>query len=235
MLQASYVILFVILISVILWFYNSALKKSNIAPKRRFKKLLIIVIILGLWLITHYIISTTGFYRDLSLPPRIPLFMIVPLFLFTIIFMYKNRNSDILDKLPIHIPIFFQSFRAFIEVLFYFTFTQGILPKQVTFDGYNYDVLLGISAIFMGLYAMRKNASKKLLIAWNITGIGIVLFAAFIFVTSFYNPSVWGESAKFISEEFNQFPYLLLPSFLMPSAIFVHIVSITQLIKQSNS
>ncbi|OIQ15809.1 MAG: hypothetical protein BM557_10955 [Flavobacterium sp. MedPE-SWcel] len=160
--------------------------------------------------------------------------MIAPVFLFTIIFMYKNRNSSVLDKLPTHVPIFYQSFRAFIEVLFYFTFTQGILPKQVTFDGYNYDVLLGISAIFMGFYAMRKNASKKLLIVWNIIGIGIVLFAAFIFITSFYVPSVWGESTEFISQEFNQFPFLLLPTFLMPSAIFVHILSITQLRKQSN-
>ncbi|QYJ67400.1 hypothetical protein [Flavobacterium litorale] len=161
--------------------------------------------------------------------------MIIPLFLFTVIFLFKNRNSNILKNLPIHIPIFYQSFRAVIEVLFYYTFLAEILPVQATFHGYNYDVLLGISALFIGLYAMQKNASKKLLIAWNIVGIAIVLFAAFIFITSFYAPSVWGTSTKFILREFNQFPFLLLPTFFMPSAIFVHVLSIIQLRKQLNN
>jgi hypothetical protein len=157
--------------------------------------------------------------------------MIFPLFLFAVVFLYRNKNSSLLHALPIHVPIFYQSFRAIIEVLFYFTFLQGILPVQVTFDGANYDVLLGISALFVGYYALRKSVSKRLLIVWNYIGIGVVGFAAFTFITSFYFPSIWGQENVEISQAFNQFPFLLLPAFFMPSAIFMHILSIIQLKK----
>lgn len=229
MLKSAYIILFIVLWALILFIHNSALKKINVQPKMRQKKLLISSMVLALWLVIQYIISENGFYHNLSLPPRIPLFMILPLFLFIIIFLNKKKQSPIIHAVPIYLPIAYQSFRAIIEPLFYFTFLQGILPIQVTFEGVNYDVLLGISAIFMGLYAFRKNASKKLLIVWNFIGIGVVAFAAFTFISSFYFPSIWGQENSVISQEFNQFPFLLLPLFFMPSAIFMHVLSIIQL------
>ncbi|PCJ97183.1 MAG: hypothetical protein COA50_05970 [Flavobacteriaceae bacterium] len=232
MLKTSYILLFVLLWTLIIFVYNASLKKAIVPPKTQWKKLLIPTLVLALWLILQYTISESGFYHNLSLPPRIPLFMIFPLLLFMLIFLYSKRKSPIIHAIPIYIPIGYQSFRALIEVLFYYTFLQGILPLQVTFEGANYDVLLGISAIFMGIYAFKKNASKKLLLVWNFIGIGVVAFAAFIFITSFYFPSIWGQENAEISEEFNQFPFLLLPTFFMPSAIFMHILSIIQLRKR---
>ena len=229
MLKTSYILLLILLWTLILFVYNSAMKKIMIQPKDRKKKLLTPSLVFALWLIVQYIISETGFYHNLSLPPRIPLFMILPLFLFTLFFLKKNKKSPIIQAIPVYIPIAYQSFRAIIEPLFYFTFLQGILPVQVTFEGANYDVLLGISAIFIGLYAFRKNASKKFLIVWNYIGIAVVAFAAFTFITSFYFPSIWGGENSEISQEFNQFPFILLPLFFMPSAIFMHGLSIIQL------
>jgi fatty acid desaturase len=158
-----------------------------------------------------------------------PLFIILPLFLFTFVFLIRNKKSEVLLNVPKHIPIAYQSFRAFIEVIFYFTFLKGILPVQVTFEGANYDVLFGISAVFVGIYSFKKNASKRALIIWNVIGIGVVAFAAFTFITSFYFPSIWGLDDSQLSQEFNQLPYLLLPLFFMPSAIFMHVLSIIQL------
>jgi hypothetical protein len=227
MLKLAYILLFIILFAIILYFYNSAIKKNNVTSTFRKKKLIIIVLSVFSWLLIHYMISLTGFYNNYS-TPRVPLFMVVPLFLFTAIFLFMNKNNKILSMIPIHIPIAYQSFRLIIELLFYFTFLKGILPIQVTFEGANYDVLLGFSAIFFAIYAYKKPDSKKLLIAWNLLGIGIVLFAAFTFISSFYYPSIWGEDAS-VPEKFIQFPFLLLPSFFMPSAIFMHVLSIVQL------
>jgi hypothetical protein len=218
-----------VLWTLILCVYNTALQKTMTQRKTRRKKLFITSFVMAIWLGIQYLLSENGFYSNLNLAPRIPLFMVLPLFLFTLILFKKNKKKPFIQAIPIYIPIAYQSFRAVIEGLFYYTFLQGILPVQVTFEGVNYDVLWGISAVLMGMYAFRKNASKKLLIIWNYIGIGVVAFAAFTFITSFYFPSIWGSENLRISKEFNQFPFLLLPSFFMPSAIFVHVLSIIQL------
>ncbi|MEO1417705.1 MAG: hypothetical protein AAFW00_20645 [Bacteroidota bacterium] len=227
MLEFAYILLFVTLMGVILWMARLAMRKMEVPLSTQRRRLVTILLgVLG-WIAIQIALSTAGIYDDLSLPPRIPLLMILPLFVFAFVFLNRNKQSPILHAIPIHIPIVYQSFRAVIEVLFYFTFVAGILPIQVTFGGANYDVLLGISAIFVGLYAYRTDASPKLLIAWNILGIAVVGFAAFTFISSFYFPEIWGDAEPNLA--FNRFPFLLLPSFFMPSAIFMHLLSIVQL------
>lgn len=228
MLKVAYLLLFIVLFSIILFALNRAQRNYGLSSKQRTKWMIRLPLIAGSWFFIQYLIVQSGFYHNLSLPPRIPLLMILPLFLFTGIFLYRNRNHGILQHLPLTAPITYQSFRAFIEVLFYLTFVAGILPVQVTFEGYNYDVLLGLSALPIGWYASRPNPNKRLLIAWNILGIAVVAFAAFTFITSFYFPQLWGYSANDILG-FAEFPFLLLPTFFMPSAIFMHVVSIVQL------
>ncbi|MEX0313944.1 MAG: hypothetical protein AB3N18_07185 [Allomuricauda sp.] len=230
MIKASYILLFVALLIILLWGLNSALKKIGSTPSKRNRVLVLTTVGIFSWLALQFFIWKTGFYYDLSFPPRIPLFMVLPVFLFIMTFIIRNRNHKIFASIPIAFPIAAQSFRAVIEVLFYFTFINGILPVQVTFEGANYDVLIGISAVPMAMYASRPNASKKVLLAWNIIGILVVLFAAFTFISSFYFPSIWGNTG--IPLEFNQFPYLLLPTFLMPFAVFLHVLSIAQLIQK---
>ncbi len=231
MIKASYILLFVILLTILLWGLNNALLKRGSTTTKRNRILLLTLIGILSWLTLQFFIWSTGFYYDLSLPPRIPLFMVFPVFLFTFLFLNRNRNHKVLTAIPIALPIAIQSFRAVIEVLFYFTFLNHILPIQVTFEGSNYDVLIGLSAIVMAVYANRPNSSRKILLIWNVLGILVVLFAAFIFITSFYMPSIWGNTG--IPLEFNQFPYLLLPTFLMPFAVFLHALSIIQLTRKT--
>lgn len=229
MLELGWFALFATLISIILWQYDASLKKIGTESLVRKKRIAIVLVVMIAWFLGQHFISQTGFYANTSLPPRMPLFVLMPLFLFTFIFLQKKRNSKVLASIPIFIPIFYQSFRAVIELLFYFTYQKGILPVHVTFEGANYDILLGISALFVGLYAMRKNPSINLLIIWNVIGILVVAVAAFTFISSFYLPQVWGGSENLISDEFLQYPFLLLPSFFMPSAVFFHVLSIIQL------
>lgn len=231
MIKASYILLFVILLTILLWGLNNALLKRGSTTTKRNRILLLTLIGILSWLTLQFFIWSTGFYYDLSLPPRIPLFMVFPVFLFTFLFLNRNRNHKVLTAIPIALPIAIQSFRAVIEVLFYFTFLNHILPIQVTFEGSNYDVLIGLSAIVMAVYANRPNSSRKILLIWNVLGILVVLFAAFIFITSFYMPAIWGNTG--IPLEFNQFPYLLLPTFLMPFAVFLHALSIIQLTRKT--
>ncbi len=228
MLASMYLLLFLFLVFVLIYWFRRGMRSSDLDNKTIQKYTLIGVGCISLWVLFQYGLSLTGFYQNMSLPPRLPLAMIIPLVLFSIIFLVRNKKSKILKNIPIHVPIAYQSFRAAIEVLFYFTFMKGLLPEQVTFAGANFDVLIGITAVFMAFYAARPHASKKILLLWNYVGIAVVGFAAFTFVSSFYFPSFWGENAR-ISKEFGQFPYLLLPAFIMPSAIFVHIFSILQL------
>ncbi len=234
MLVAAYITLFIVLFSIILAAYNSALKKVAIAQPQRQKRIGKVILVMGVWVLYVAGMASTNFFQNLSLPPRIPLFLILPLFSFTAIFLYRNRKNPILHAVPKSWPVYYQSFRMVIEVLFVLTFMQGLIPQIVTFEGYNYEIVLAATAPIIAYLAFSKKIiSEKMVLAWNFVGIGTVLFAAFLFISSYYFPSVWGATESFGSTEFARFPFILLPGFFMPSAVFFHLFSITQILNSA--
>lgn len=231
MLEAAWLFLFLILFAFIYSTYNSILKKKGSDKTARIKKLVSFTTVSLLWFIYVYLISQSDILLDRSFPPRFPILLIMPLFLFTGIFLYKKRNSHTLHAIPRHLPIAFQSFRAVIEVLFYFTFLRGLFPEVATFAGYNFDFIIGLSAPVVAYIASKITDPTKLLVAWNIVGLAFLANAVFIVFTSFYFPEVWGSSEPLLPFEFLKYPFVLLPAFFMPSAVFMHVLSLVQLRK----
>jgi hypothetical protein len=232
MLEFGYIGLTVIMIIVIILGYNKTAKKS-ISESKTKSNTIKIAIGLFLWILYASIIAKTGFLQDYSLPPRFPILLIFPAFAFTGFFLYKQRNSNIIKNIPTSWLVYYQSFRIVIESLFVASVTAGLLHLEVTFEGYNYDILFGVSAIIVGLLTFNiKVISNKGLLLWNYLGLAVIAFIIFLFTTTTYFPEVWGSTETLATKEMVSFPFVFVPAFLMPSAVFMHVVSIIQLRKK---
>lgn len=233
MLEVGYIGLSVVMVIVILLGYNGAMKIAGIEKNERSKKLRIPIIGLLLWFVYIYFIVQTGWLQVLTLPPRFPIFLIFPVFIFTGIFLYKNRNNSVLHAIPKQWTVWYQSFRIIIESLFVGSVAVGMLQPEVTFEGYNYDILFGVSAVIVGLlvYVFRL-VPEKFVLYWNYLGLAVIVFIIYLFTTTTYFPSVWGSEVSLMEPKFFQFYSMLVPAFLMPSAVFVHILSIIRFIKK---
>ena len=66
------------------------------------KKKLILVLGLLIWQVYILIIASSGFLISYSFPPRFALFLIIPSFVFTGIFLYKNKNHKWIQNIPKH-------------------------------------------------------------------------------------------------------------------------------------
>ena len=182
-----------------------------------------------------YAIAYSGVLNNFDFPPRFFIFLILPIFSFTGIYIYKNRNSDWLSKIPEHWLIFFQSFRILVESLFVATVAKGILNKEVTIEGYNFDMIFAYTAPIIGYLAYKKIASRKVLIIWNYTGLLVIASIIFLFLSSIFNPQLFGSETMLLPVESVKYPYVLVAGFLMPTAVFIHVLSITQLTKNQKN
>ncbi len=230
MIEAGYVILFLTIVLIVLAGFNSVLKKLEIDKSNRIKKVSMVGGAIALWTIYVFALSVTGFFKTFTLPPRFPIFLIFPLFLFMGVFLYRIRNSEFLKALPKSWAVYFQSFRIFVELLFAISFAAGILHREVTLHGYNYDILIGLTAPIIAYLAFNKQIiSEKIVLIWNFVGLGVLTIVVILFFTTTFFPSVWGETTTWVNPEFATFPYTLVAGFLMPIAVFMHVLSIIQL------
>jgi len=227
MLTLSYFLLSLAMILLTLYTIRMVQQKRGIKSTKAVQKALFIFFI---WFNYLWMLSISGFLTELQLPPRIPLFLFFPFALFTFIFCRRAAKSQWINELPLTWLTYPQSFRIAVEFLLLFTFMKGIIPKEATFEGFNFDILMGISAPIMAFFVFSKpNVNLKLALSWNILGILMILFVAIIIATSFYNPSIWGQTKTMVSTQFLRFPYLLVAGFLAPFGIFMHALSIAKI------
>lgn len=231
LLESAYLFIFVLLVALIsigIW------KVSN--QSNTIKNILFFLLGIIGWVIYLYLISHNGFIFDKSIPPKFPIFVFLPAFIFIGVFLYSIRNNKIFERIPNYWAIYYQSFRVIMEVIILMTFFEGLIPKQATFQGYNYEILFALTAPAVGYFNFKKIIiSSRATILWNIIGMVFLLAVVSIMVSSFYTPQIWGSDRQLIDMRFTKLPLLFLPAFMVPSAIFVHFFSIIQLLKSEQS
>lgn len=234
MLELGYLLLTVITSIIIVFVYHYGLNKIGLKKAKRSKRLAYLVIGLVLWFTYVFAISKSGILANYDLPPRFPIFVIFPLFIFTGIVLYKNRNSKIFSVIPPSWAIYIQSFRILVESLFVATVAAGFMHKEVTIEGYNFDMIFAITAPIVGYFVFNtKKLPIKIALYWNYLGLAVLASIIAVFMTTIFFPYVWGSETSLAPPQIVEFPYILVAGFLMPVAVFVHLFSIIQLRKHN--
>lgn len=230
MLQAGFMIL-TIALALIVYFgtANIALKAiTNPSLQKRF--IIRTALLLAAWLTYISTLSVTGIFTVAALPPRIPLLLVWPAFIFTGFFFISGRFKKIIDATPVIWLVYLQSFRIIVELLIWGLFLNGILPKASTFEGYNFDILIGLTAPLVAYMAFNKRfIGNAVLLIWNFLGLGALAVVVFILLSHAYFPSMWHQHANILANGLGIFPYTFIAGFLMPLAVFLHVFTIIKI------
>ena len=206
------------------WLILKGLSKYHI-PIRNF------LIILGIWVLALIALSASGFLSDFSnFPPRMMLVLIIPL-LTVLWFVFSNRSNEVIDKLPADWIVKMQSFRIVVELFIWWAYLDVALPIQMTFEGRNFDILVGLTAPLAAFLWLKQSKERPgLVIVWNILGLALLLNILVIAILSMPTPV-----RVFLNEPANTivagFPWVLLPGILVVMAYTLHLLSLKQMIR----
>ncbi|MEO6499518.1 MAG: hypothetical protein ABIN95_10910 [Mucilaginibacter sp.] len=116
--------------------------------------------IVACWLVIQGIIGYSGFYTHTdSTPPRLLLLLGPPLVAIALLFI-TPAGRRIIDAMDIKWATGLHTVRIAVEVVILLLFINGKLPKVITFEGRNFDILSGLTAPFVVMLLNSKN--KKL-------------------------------------------------------------------------
>lgn len=117
----------------------------------------------------------------------------------------------------------FQGLRVGIEGVLHALHGLGVVPLQMTWSGWNFDVVSGGTALLFVLMWKQGLAGRRTLLAWNVVGLVLLANVVTIAVLSMPLPLrlFWNAPANtFVFHA----PWIWLPAFLVQGALLGHLL-----------
>lgn len=191
---------------------------SNNKPK----KLTAIIII---WSISQSLLAYFGFYiATTTTLPRF-IFVLLPTTIFIIFGLFTNQRNWIIENRNVKISTFLHIVRIPVEIVLYYLFLHKMIPELMTFEGRNFDIIAGVTSPIIGFLYLKNKVGNPIMLIWNIICLCLILFILFNGILSAELPfQQFGFEQP--NKAINYFPFILLPSVIVPLVIYTHLIDI---------
>lgn len=153
----AYVALIAAILFVSIMFYYANNRKSKL------------ILVILLWAGIHSGLAISGFYKNtMTTPPRMML-LVFPVVVLMMATPFSLKLKNLLATLDLKKLTYLHSVRIVAELTLYWLFLGKYVPELMTFQGRNFDILIGISAPIVAFLAFKNGKlNKPLLWAFNI-------------------------------------------------------------------
>ena len=185
---------------------------------------------LALWTAVVGWLAYGSFFEDTSVvPPRI-LFLLLPL-LALVILLYRQIDAE---KVNLALLTAIHLVRIPVELTLHELYLRGSIPVIMTYAGWNFDIVVGLSAVLVLAYLLwrKSSANVALLRAWNYFGLAML---SIIVVTAIL--SAPGPLQQLAFDQPNvailSYPFTLLPGVVVPLVALSHLLSLKAISKKA--
>ena len=194
------------------------------------RSLIVLIGVILLWMLFQSILTLNQFYLDFeSIPPRFMAATVSPLIFIIAVFSLPSRKLVL--ELPLQILTFLHVVRIPVELVLLWLHQYGQVPELMTFEGRNFDILSGLTAPLVAIFAFREGTPNRgILLIWNLLALGLLLnivIHAILTIPSVIQQLAFDQPNRGVL----YFPFIWLPSVIVPIVLFSHLASIGQLLK----
>lgn len=173
------------------------------------------------WLLATGVAAYAGFFLNTDARPPMAVFVIIPAILLCI-FFYRIINKSAVGTKTLLIV---HALRVPVELVLYQLYLRKQVPIFMTFKGWNYDIVVGISAILIlgYLLLMKDRISRGFMLVWNITGIvflGIIVSIAALSAPLPFQQLAFDQPNTAVL----RFPFVWLPAYVVPVVLLSHLL-----------
>lgn len=174
------------------------------------------------WLGLTLALGASGFLSFTSRPPTM-IILVVAIVALAFAIGTSPFGKRLATGIPLVALVAIQGFRFPLELMLHQSYVEGLMPIQMSFSGYNFDILTGIGAIIVAATLAWKPASLTLVRVWNVAG--IVLLANILTIALLSAPTPF---RTFHNDPANEWighaPWVWLPAVYVLAAVVGHIL-----------
>ena len=171
----------------------------------------------GAWLTVTAYLAQTGALRFGPMPPPLMVCAFASMAV-TVALALGPVGTALVRGAGVGFLVGYQVFRVAVEIFLWWGHREGLVPVQMTWEGRNWDVVTGAMAP-----VAAWTGSRRVILVWNVAGLALLGNVVTVAILSAPTPfrQFWNEPANvFVTQS----PFMWLPLFLVPLALFGHVV-----------
>ena len=187
--------------------------------------------LLAIFLLAALLPSRMGLYGlGTSRIPTIQYGILIPIAVGILLFLWWRPLGRVVEAVPQHWIVGVQFYRT-LGVIFLILYAMGRMPAEFAWPAGAGDVLVGLLAPLVAVAQFRKwRHSSALLRAWNLLGITDLVVAVTTGLLTSRSP-LQLLALDNPNQLISQFPLVMVPVFLVPIAVLLHLASLQKLRK----
>jgi hypothetical protein len=178
---------------------------------------------ISLWMALWWTVASSGILADFDRRPPPILLMMLTVLTVSVVIAFTRFGHRFVDGLPLWILVVGQAFRLPLEWLMHRAAQEGVMPPQMSYSGWNFDVITGLTALPVAfLLAQGFRHARAVAVVWNV--MGSILLINILTIALVSTPLVTAFGAEHTNTWVAHPPYVWLPTMMVVCAITGHLV-----------
>lgn len=201
--------------------YLSSIRLGS-APKTARRHFLMTLAGAVAWMGITFAAAASGVLAFGPLPPPIT-FVLAPMVVGAFILARSKLGERLATGIPLAALVGVQAFRLPLELIMHRAYAEGVMPVQMSYAGYNFDILTGASAVVVSALLMATRMPLWGVKLWNWVGSILLLNVVVIALLSTPTP-IRVFQAEPANVWITQAPFVWLPAVMVFCAFLGHML-----------
>jgi hypothetical protein len=188
----------------------------------RRRALVVTLVVSAIWMAGTWAAAASGVLRRWDATPPPLTFVIGAMVGLSFAIALTGYGRRLAHGLPLWTLIAVQGFRLPLELAMHAQYERGVMPGQMSYSGLNFDIVTGITAIVVAWLVATGRSGRRLVLAWNI--LGILLLLNIMVVSTLSTPTFGYFGEERLNVWITYPPFIWLPAVMVLAALAGHLL-----------
>ena len=186
------------------------------------RRALVVVLSAASWMTVTWFAAARGILRNWDATPPPFALLVAAMIALSCIIAFGPQGRRLALGVPLWMLVAVQSFRLPLELAMHAMYERGVVPQQMTYSGWNFDIVTGMTAVVVAAMMRAGRAPRWIVAAWNVVGFALLLNIVTIAIVS--TPRVQAFGPDRINVWVMDPPYVWLPAVMVLAALAGHLL-----------
>jgi hypothetical protein len=220
--RLAFIALPLLLAGALAWGVGAASRRLGEDPAVRRRALIITAVGAVVWMGGTWLAAASGVLRQWQATPPPFMILVLGIVILAVAIAFTPYGRRIALGLPLWVLVAAQSFRLPLELAMHEMYERGVTPVQMSYEGLNYDIVTGATAILVAMLARAGWGRRGLVGAWNVLGLALLLNVVTVALLSTPRFAYFGNDR--LNEWVADPPYVWLPAVMVLAALAGHLL-----------